>query len=134
MFRGVQSIFCQDENPPGFVTLYLQYLSARVGNRSRLTRVFRTVTSLTLRDIASPRINCVRASASTSAVAISIAAAAAATTLRPSINCAELRPVGVFTYICACVRARMRAYVHVRIISLQSPTITLIKHEITEEK
>lgn len=104
-------------NPASGIVTVLQYLSARVGSRSRLTRLSRTVTSLTLRDIASPRINCIRASASASAVAISIAtaAAAAATILRPSINRAELRPVGVFTYMCACVYACMRPFIRAQL-------------------
>lgn len=70
-------------------------------------------------------------------MAISIATAAvavAATILRPSINRTELRPVDVLPI---CVRACIHSYMHsyaVHIISLQSPTITLIKHEITAEK
>lgn len=74
-------------------------------------------------------------------MAISIATAAvavAATILRPSINRAELRPVDVLpicvrAYVHACVHSYMHSYA-VHIISLQSPTITLIKHEITAEK
>lgn len=126
MTRSIYSVKTNPASKLGFVTV-LQYLFARVGSRSRLTRISRTITSLTLRDVASPRINCVRASASASAVVISIAAAA--TALRLSINRAELRPVDGFMCMGVCVCACMRAcYATVCIILLQSPAITLIKH------
>lgn len=104
-------ILGQDESgvQPGFVTV-LQYLFTRVGSRSRLTRISRTITSLTLRDVAPPRINCVRASASASAVVISIAAAA--TALRLSINRVELRPVN--GSMCMCMHTCMHVCVHAR--------------------
>lgn len=105
------------------------FIGSRYSSRRRLTRVSdNAITSLTLRDVASPRNQLQFASA----VAISIAAAAGCTPLRLSINRIELRPVWPYMYMRTYVSACARHAVH--IISLQSPAITLIKHDIAPEK